>query len=454
MLALPLGIAWLSAVLLVLLDGRKRWVGLLGAAALAATLAALFRLGLNVMHDETQTLVTGGWPEGIGIVLRADLLGVTFALVSVAVLLAALLYEVSVGVREQFFPSIVLFMAAGLTGLFLTGDAFNFYVFFEVSMTSAFVLASYGQERREVRAALIFTISNLLGTVLFLSAIATLYRLTGTLEMQAIAARSQQLETPITLLIAALLLAAFSVKLGLFPFHFWLPLVYHDTRPSVAAVLSGAIANIGSYGLLRFAGDILPAEREQGAVVLLVLGTASILYGAYQAAGSRPVNTVLAYSSVSQAGYIMVSLGLGASAGYAAVVIYAVINALNKTVLFLSSRLRGWFVGATFAIAAFSVAGVPPAAGFLGKLAIFRAGIAADTPVLVLLVFVGSALAFVYMFQNYQRIFWVQRSDETVSPLITRLFVFSLSAIILLLGLWPGPLLDVSQQIAQQLAGG
>lgn len=454
MLVLPLGICWIGAALLLFFDGRKRLTGWLAVLLLAAALAATGWLASRVLAGDQLTTITGGWPQGIGIRLRADLLSLTFAGLAQAVLLAALLYEVIGGVRERFFAAGILFTAAGLTGLFFTGDAFNFYVFFEVSMTAAFLLTSYGQERRSLRAALVFTSVNLIGSTIFLIAVAGLYRVTGTLDMAEIAARIPSVDPGVTLLIAATILSAFSIKLGLFPFQFWLPMVYRDTAPVVAAVLSAAIANIAAYGLLRFGVDILPRERAMGAWLLLLLAAASILYGAYQAVNSRPSSEMLAYSSVSQAGYIMLALGIGGQLGVAALVIYAVINSLNKTLLFLATGLRGPAVAGAFAIGAFSVAGVPPAAGFFGKAALFRASVAIDSAILAGLVFLGGALAFVYMFQAYQRDYWQQAATRPASPLAGRVLLAGLAGIILLLGVWPQPLLQVSEAIGLALGGG
>lgn len=454
MVVLPLGIAWFLAVLLAPLNGRRAWVGWLAVVGMAATFATTIWLAVNVFQAGPQEMVVGGWPAGVGIVLRADALGVVFATLSNGVLLAALSYEVITGVHERIFPAVVLFMATGLTGLFLTGDVFNLYVFFEVSMTSAFVLASYGKRPRETRAALIFAVVNLLGSTLLLSAIAALYHVTGTLAMREIAAWANTVEPNATLLIATIIFVAFSVKIGLFPFHFWLPPVYRDTWPSVAAILSGAIANIGSYGLIRFAAEILPREQQIGGTALLVLGAASIVYGAHQAVSVRTAGEALAYSSVSQAGYILVALGIGGPIGLAAAVLYAVVNALNKTLLFLATGVRGWLVGATFAIGAFSVAGVPPSVGFFGKAALFRAGIVVDQVVIVALLFLGGALAFVYMFQIYQRDFWERESALPPSRFAARALVFALAGLVVALGVWPEPLLAVSRQAATGLIGG
>ncbi len=458
MIVLPLGIVWFAAVALALLDGRRRWVGWFAVVALAAGLGATCWLGTEVLRDGAVETVAGNWPSGVGITLRADALGLLFALVSLGVLLAALVYEVLGGVRTRTFPALVLFEATGLTGLFLTGDVFNFYVFFEIAMIAAYVLTGYGERSRQLRAAMIFAVVNLLGSVLFLIAIAALYHVTGSLDMRVVAARMAITEANPAVITAAVLFVAFSVKLGLFPFHFWLPAVYTGVRPAVSAILSGALANVGGYGLLRFGAGILPRELDLGAAALLVLGTASIVYGGLQAISRHDPDEVLAYSAIGQVGYVLIALGVGGPVGYAAAILYTVINALNKTLLFLSAGLRGWLVGAAFVVGAFSVAGVPPAAGFFGKAALFRTGLAAQgtaAPVLLVsLVFIGGALSFVYMFQLYQRRFWATWDETTaVSPVPRRVLGAALAVIVIGLGVWPEPLLALSERAAAVLPG-
>ena len=245
--------------MLVALDGRRRVVGWLAVAVLAATLALLrraHRAGAARAAARRSSPATG--PPGVGIVLHADVLGVAFALLSVLVLLAATAHEVLAGVRERAFPGLVLLLAGGLTGLFLTGDVFNFYVFFELAMTASYALTTYGGGRRQLRAALVFTAVNLLGSFIFLLSVAGTYRVTGTLAMRDVAERMPGVDPNAAILIAAGFFIAFSVKLGLFPFHFWLPTVYAGSRPAVAAILSGAVANIGAYGLLRFGAGHVP----------------------------------------------------------------------------------------------------------------------------------------------------------------------------------------------------
>jgi multicomponent Na+:H+ antiporter subunit D len=450
-LALALVIPWAIGIVLVLLDGRRRLVGWVAVAALVANLAALAVLAAQVLPDGQVVVTTGDWPVGVGITLRADPLGVLFALLSVLALLAAVVREVLDGVRERVFPGLVVLLSAGLTGVFLTGDVFNFYVFFELSMTAAYILATYGGTRRELGAALVFTAVNLLGTFVFLLSVAGLYHVTGTLDMGRIATRAADVDPNAAILIAVGFFVAFSVKLGLFPFHFWLPTVYTGARPAVAAILSGGLANIGAYGLLRFGGELLPDELALAGTALVVIGCASIVYGGVLAVSRRTSSEMLAYSAIGQVGYVLAAIGVGGQVGFAAAIAYTVVNALNKTLLFLTVELRGAIVGAVFALGALSIAGVPPAAGFVGKLELFRA--AAGEPAVLVLFLLGSALSFVYAFQIYQFDFWRgERSGRrTAWPQQALLAVVAL--VVLTAGLWPEPLLALSHDAAAVLTG-
>lgn len=459
LISLTIGITWVFGAALAMLDGRRPVVGLIALLGMGISFVSAVLLGVRVLREGTVVMVAGDWPLGLGIALRADALGVTFAVVSCGVVLASLLYEVILGVRSRTFPALVLFLNAGLMGIFLTGDMFNFYVFFEIAMTASYVLTGYREQDYQVRAAFIFAIVNLLGSVIFLIAVAGLYRVTGTLDMRIAADRIGDVGANPTIVIATAIFVAFGLKLGLFPFHFWLPAVYVGSHAPVAAILSGAVANIGGYGLLRFGGYILPEQLSFGAPVLLALGSASIIYGAHQAVARHSPVEVMAYSAIGQVGYIMIALAIGGPIGYAAAVLYSVVNSLNKGLIFLATGLRGWMVGAAFAIGAFSIAGVPPAAGFVAKLALFRAAIAwngvAGSVALVALIFLGSAISFVYSFQIYQSIYLKPGRMEAgkPSPVATRLLVVFLAALLVALGLYPEPLLYVSARAGEVLAG-
>ena len=142
------------------------------------------------------------------------------------------------------------------------------------------------------------------------------------------------------ILIAVGFFVAFGVKLGLFPFHFWLPTVYTGSRPAVAAILSGSLANIGAYGLLRFGGQLLPRELELAAGALMVIGCASIVYGGVLAVSRRTASEMLAYSAIGQVGYVLVAIGIGGPVGFAAAILYSSINALNLSLIHISEPTR------------------------------------------------------------------------------------------------------------------
>ena len=178
-------------------------------------------------------------------------------------------------------------------------------------MISAYALTALGGERRMVGSALIFAVVNLLGSVLFLIATAGLYRATGTLEMLAIADRARGVDPNTAVVIAVLYFVAFGVKLGLFPFHFWLPSVY-GSAPAGGRRRPGRGA--GQHRRLRPAAlrgrPAAPRARPRRRV-LVGLGSASIIYGAVQAVGRRDGREVLAYSAIGHAGYVLVALGVG-----------------------------------------------------------------------------------------------------------------------------------------------
>lgn len=449
--AIPIALAWVAAAIFSFLDGRRPVVAWSAVGTLGVITASAVAVTAIASSQGTQTTLIGGWPGGIGIGLRGDVLGGVFLSVSCISLTAAMAHEAMTDVRSRTFPAFMLFLAAGLSGLFFTADVFNFYVFFELSMTASFVLALYGQRRGEIRAAFIFVMVNILGSLFFLVAVVGLYRVTGTLDMSGIARAG--VPPGVGLAIAAVLLAAFSVKLGLFPFHTWIPPVYRDTSPAVAAVLSGAVANIGSYGLLRFGTELLPRELERGALLLFVLGGMSILYGGIVALSRTSVREVLAYSSISQVGYILLALATGGALGLAAVVVYTVVNSLNKTALFLSSEGRSVSSGMAFAVGAISVAGVPPAAGFLGKAAVLRSGTAHNDIVLLVLVMAGTALSFLYMFRIYQRRCWIGAMPEGVMGQ-GGAAAGAVACLLLAIGLWPQALLGTARRAIDMIVVG
>jgi multicomponent Na+:H+ antiporter subunit D len=451
-LVAPLAIFWIAGLALALANGRRWVVGVLGLVSLAAGFAAMARLTIDVLTYGPIEMVAGNWPAGVGITLRADALGVTFAMTAIAVLLVAYGFELAGGIESRSFPALTLFLATGLTGVFITGDAFNFYVFFEISMVASYILTSYGEERRQIRAAVIFAVVNLLGSVLFLIGIVSLYHTTGTLDMMSIAARMPIVEQNPAIVAGTLLFVALGVKLGTFPFHFWLPAVYTGVHASVAAMLSGALAIIGAYGLLRIGAGMLPRELALSAPVLIALGVASILYGGLLSISRHDPSAVVAYSAIGQVGYILIAVAIGGVVGYGAAILFTIWNSMNKTLLFLSGGQLNRYAGIAYVIGGLSVAGIPPVGGFWGKTAVLRATLIADGQAarafLAAIVVLGGALSLLYMFQSYGRTYWNAAEGPIKGTRAQTAIVLLVAVLVVALGVWPEPLLALSDQAA------
>lgn len=431
----PLAVPWFAATLLVAFDGRRRFVAAMCAAALLVALiidvTLLVRCASGVVYED----ISGRWPQGVGIRLYVDAASALFATVCAFLLLVVLVHEALEGIRSRAFPALVLFLCVGLHGVFFTGDAFNFYVFFEVSMVSAFALASYGHGRAELRATWLFVVVNLLGSALLLAGVTALYHVSGTLDLEGLVARARAHEEMPLLLPAALVLSAFSLKLGLFPFHFWVPPVYRDTRPAVAALLSGALATIGSYGLLRIGFGVFAPELESARTLLVVVGLASALYGSVLSFHRQVAAETFAYVAIAHAGLLMTAIGVGGERGVTAALWLMISGALDKSLLFLSLDVPGAKGRFACGIAATSSSGIPLTVGFFAKMALVDAALREGAMSVAVLVILASAFTIGGLFRSFWQAPEPEPREGGHGPRAT--FVFLLALVVLSLGAAP-----------------
>lgn len=383
---LPLILCWIGGVALLPADGRRRGISYTAVVLLALVLVADLWFLLQMPGEARPAFetVTGGWPPGIGIRLYVDALSLFFGAVCAGVLVAVMQHEARVGPGSRHLPGLLLLMCTGLHGAFFTGDLFNFYVFFELAVVSSFVLAIYGYGRAESRGAFIYMTVNLLGSVIFPVGVTGIYLSAGTLDLALLAESMRAREAPI-LLSGALLLTALSLKLGLFPFHGWVPVIYSHARPPIAAALAGALVNIGAYGLLRIGLSVFPDSVAAAQWLLLLLGGTAMVYGAILALARREPAELAAYLAIIQAGYVMLGFGLGTYAAVAAVLLVVLTGSLDKTMMFLALDVRGRSRQYAAFIAAISIAGLPLTLGFVAKVQLFHAGVGPQGSVPVLL---------------------------------------------------------------------
>ena len=255
------------------------------------------------------------WIPAIGAAYRLGVDGLSLPLVLLTSLLFLLsaIYSARISERAASYVVLMLMLETASLGTFMALDGLLFYVFFEVSLVGMyFMIAGWGYEDRQ-RAALMFFIYTLLGSLPLLLAIIGLYLGTGTFDMQV------WINAPALTGIAAMLaliamLFTFAVKVPAFPVHTWLPAAHVQAPTAGSVILAGVMLKFGTYGLVRFALQMTPEAFKQAAVVILVFGVVSALYGAFAALAQSDLKKMIAYTSVNHMGYVVMGVAVAALA--------------------------------------------------------------------------------------------------------------------------------------------
>ncbi|MDZ7702731.1 MAG: proton-conducting transporter membrane subunit [Halobacteriales archaeon] len=490
----PVLAALVTAVLTALVRGRPRLragVSLAGGLGYLVAVAALFRA---VAAEGRLTYQLSAWQAPFGISLVADALSTFMLGLAAVVALAGVVFAVrsvdAFAQRLGFHPLYHL-MLVGVSGAFLTGDLFNLFVWFEVMLMASYVLVVLYGGPTQTRAALVYVVLNLIGSALMLVAIGGIYAVTGTLNLADIARRLADpaafgVDVAPVLGLSALLFTVFALKAGLVPFHFWVPGAYRAAPAPVAAVLAGVVKKVGVYAVLRlyftvFAAATLPVSlpgiggRSVLAFygpVLVVLALASIVVGGIAAVDRPDIDGLLAYSSVSQLGFVVLPLGVAAAVpelrvlAITATLVYTLNHGVAKALLFLVSgtlkdalgtdrfadlgglAARSPLLGGAFFVGALSLVGVPPLIGFFGKLFVFDALGRAGADIALAGALVGALLTIAYASRAWNRAFWGPAPEAVEALELDRgllAVVLALAALVVLLGLGAEPVLRAAE---------
>ena len=385
--AVPLGVS-----LLVQLVARRQHV-----LAEVLTITTLLLLTLMSCYTIGQSGIyhLGGWPTPIGIDMRLDALATLLLLIVSVVGLAVSLYSVDYIRRftaSSHFYSLFLLMVTGMNGVILAGDLFNLYVFLEVAAIASYSLVAFGCAHEELEASFKYIVLGSLSSALILTGVALVYGITGTLNLTHIATRiaAEGMNTPL-LLAFGLFICGFSFKAALVPFHAWLPDAHPSAPAPVSAMLSGVLIKaIGIYVLARLAFNVFGVTGNELSL-LRWLGLLSMVAGGLLAVGQKDIKRLFAYSSISQAGFMVLGLGLGTPLGLVGGLYHLVNHAFFKSLLFLNAGAVEYATGtrtlaklgglnrqlpvtaATSLVGSMSIAGVPPFNGFWSKLIIVLA---------------------------------------------------------------------------------
>ncbi|MDK3019509.1 monovalent cation/H+ antiporter subunit D [Pseudodonghicola flavimaris] len=339
----------------------------------------------------------GDWPAPFGIVLVLDRLSAMMVLLTTVLALPVLLYAIGSGwdTRGRHFHALFQFQLMGILGAFLTGDAFNLFVFFEVLLIASYGLMIHGGGSVRLRAGVQYVVYNLIGSSLFLIALGTLYSVTGTLNMADLAVRVATLPAEDTSLIrvgAVLLLLVFAIKAAVLPLHFWLPASYANA-PAPVAALFAIMTKVGAYAIIRmytlvFGPDVPVAEGLAGdwllpaALLTLAAGSIGIL-------GTREIGRLVAFGAIASMGTLLIAIALFTPQATAAALYYTIHSTLTAALLFLVADLvmerrggalsprpvmpQNGLIAALFFAGAIAMAGMPPLSGFVGKLLVMDA---------------------------------------------------------------------------------
>lgn len=368
----------------------------------------------------------GGWAAPWGIEYRLDLLNVMFVQLITAISTVVVFYagrSVERELRESRisgFYAAYLLTVTGLLGITVTGDVFNLFVFLEISALASYVLISLGPERRALVAAYQYLILGTIGATFLLIGIGLVYSMTGTLNMADLALHLPPVQGTRTVHTAfAFIVVGLAIKLALYPLHQWLPNAYAYAPSAVSALLGSIATKVAIYALLRFVftvfGVTFVFSDTPFGWVLLLLALAAILSGSWIAIFQRNLKRMLAYSSVTQIGYMVLGVSMASVMGLTAGILHVLNHALIKCTLFMALgcvfyrvgtidlvSMRGlgrempWTMTA-FAIGGLSLIGMPLTAGFVSKWYLLSAALERGWWPAALLIVLATLLAVIYI---------------------------------------------------------
>lgn len=438
----------------------------------------------------------GDWPAPFGIVLVLDRLAALMCLLTAVLALAVLLYAVGSGwdARGWHFHALFQFQLMGVMGAFLTGDAFNLFVFFEVLLIASYGLMIHSGGPVRLRAGLQYVVYNLLGSTLFLFALGTLYAVTGTLNMADLAVRVAELPADQSALLrvgAVLLLLVFCVKAAVLPLHFWLPASYSNA-PAPVAALFAIMTKVGAYAILRMytmvfgpdltlTGGLIGAWLLPAAIATLIVGCVGVL-------GAKRIGRMAAFAAIGSMGTLLIAISVFTEQAAGAALYYLVHSTLATAMLFLVADLvierrgndtiacdvrlpQNGLIASLFFAAAIAMAGMPPLSGFLGKLLVLDA--VRNDPLAVWIwaaILITSLVMILGLARAGSLLFWKpfdtslmpadaapetgqpDTGEATVAvPALPFVAVFLLLAALVSMTVLAGPAMDFARATAQQL---
>lgn len=443
--ALQVVLPLLGAVFCAMIrSGTVAW-----AIALIVSLAMPVIAGLllaQVLADGPISYALGGWAPPWGIEYRVDVVN-AFILVLVSVIGAIIMPYARASVaseiaaeRQAWFYTMYLLCLCGLLGIAITDDAFNAFVFMEISSLSTYVLIALGRDRRALLAAYQYLILGTIGATFYVIGVGLLYNMTGSLNLFDVAGRLDEIENSRTILAAlAFLTVGISLKLALFPLHVWLPNAY-TYAPSVAtAFLAATATKVAVYLMLRYFysvfGTAFVFDKVAVTEILLILSLAAMFGASIVAVFQDNVKRMLAYSSVAQIGYVTLGICLANQTGLTGGIVHLFNHALMKGALFLVLGAIVFRIGSVelgqlagigrrmpltmggFVLAGLSIIGTPGTVGFVSKWYLALGALEKGWWWLVFLLVLSSLISVVYIGRVVE-VAWFQPTSKSAEAAV------------------------------------
>lgn len=449
--------------------------------------AIAVKLLLTVLDQGVVRYRIGGWDAPWGIEYVLDPVGAFVVLIVAAIGAITLPYakrsvenEIR-GDRIYLFYAMLLLCLSGLLGITVTGDAFNLFVFLEISSLSSYVLISLGQDRRALTAAFRYLIMGTIGATFYIIGVGLMYQVTGTLNIGDLKTIMPAVADTHTIHAAlAFLTVGISLKLALFPLHLWLPNAYTFAPSVVTVFLAATATKVSAYVLLRIIftvfGDVHLFDIFPLQTILIVMALAAMFLASLSAIWQENVKRMMAYSSVAQIGYIVLGIALTTEAGLTGGIVHMFNHALMKGTAFMAIGAMVFASGAVtlkdlegigkrmplttaaFVIAGLGLIGVPLTPGFISKWQLVTATLELDMWPLAALILLSSLLAVIYVWRVFEVAYLrqphVALHKPSDVPLSMQIPTWILAAAAIYFGANATYTLNLAHTAAQHLMGG
>lgn len=427
---LPLSAALLSPLFSYLHRQAGKWIAILSlVGAFLCSVGLLLQVVAN--GGEAIHYWMGDWMPPLGIEFVVDPINGVIVTMITFVALCSAIYSTPFLKKNNWlymggYYTLMALLCVGLSGMTLTGDAFNLYVYLEIASLSGYGLIALGGNKGTL-AAFRYLLIGTIAASLYLLALGFMYSMTGSLNMADLSVLLQdKMDSPLIIMSIALLIAAFGIKAALFPFHGWQPDAYTYSHPGAAPLISGVMSKVPAYAMLRFFFYLFGAQHlfvQHGLTVVGILGAMGIILGSVMAIAQDDFRRMLAYSSVAQIGYIGVGLAIGSFYGLIGAVLHIINHAFMKGSLFMViggvryrfgevsiSKLgqigkKMPFTVFTLVVAALAMIGIPPTGGFFSKWYIMLGAMQTEQYIYVAVLVISSLLNAIYFFRVLENVF-------------------------------------------------